>query len=247
MRANITVATAIWEKTYPYMLGRQGLLARNLALVAQDSGIHTWDPIVAVNNGVPRDVLQQYIPGEWVRYIASEVAVPIAMKRYGIKQVEDGFWYSAGPLTAIAMCHSPYLLYIADDVELVWSVPGWITDAIARMEVDPTVFAVSPLWHKPPGALLREHPDNHVDVHRWIKTRGFSDHCFLIRTADFQQDIYNWTHAESDARYPVPGAFEQRIGAYMAQHGLWRLVCTDAQWAHESYATTGNPRPEPTI
>lgn len=248
---NVTIATSIWEKTYPYMLGPKGMFARNITALGQRFDHY----LVAVNNGVPPDVLRQDLIPDGAEYINSEPLARQAASLYDIKGINKGFWYSAGPLAAIVKCPTEWLLYIADDVELVRSSPGWIDRAIFQVcNVHPGIMATSPMWHKPEMALLSEHPDNHLNFPwdfpgdaDWMYTRGFSDHCFLIRVSDFRKMIYNEKNPASDRRYPAPGAFEKRIGAYMANHGLWRQVCLSAQWQHESYAATGNPRPAPTI
>ena len=52
---------------------------------------------------------------------------------------------------------------------------------------------------------------------------GFSDQCYLVRTEDFRQRIYNESHPAS-ARYPRYGGelFEKRIDSWLRNHGHLR-------------------------
>lgn len=256
MSSQVSLATPIWQHTYPYMLGPEGMLARNLRMLRD---VDFADVMVLVNNGVPLDpenILKQWIPRTWLRYIKSDVAVRTMFREEGvhldkgdvpITNISRGFWYSAGPLAAIAMCKTPYLLFIADDVELVRSEPGWVQHGIDCLQAHEGVMCVTPMWHKTRSELIYEHPENY-GFFGAVMTRGFSDHAFLIRVADFRKAIYDEINAESDVLYPIDGAFEKRIGAYMRNHGKYRMVLEQAQWKHESYGHAGNGRrPKPTI
>lgn len=224
-KPNVAFATVIWRETYERMLGKGGIIAQNLAALQYQFVEH----ICAINNGIPEDyVLHQEWPRVWMRYHDSAT---VALRVGDLVPGLDGpaFWYTIGPLVAIFRSRADYILFVSDDVTLTVDDPSWIDTAIEKMEDDPSIMACSPQWWKTVGEYLAEHPDN-VQHGNWLKMRGFSDHCFLIRRSDFLKPIYDQYCA---AGYPVHGAFEHRIGSYMQENDKFRLVALGARWHHE--------------
>jgi hypothetical protein len=65
---------------------------------------------------------------------------------------------------------------------------------------------------------------------------GFSDQCFLVRTADFRAPIYNELN-DLSARYPGYGGelFEKRVDAWMRNHGFLRATFKHGTYLHEKH------------
>ncbi|KAA6316250.1 hypothetical protein EZS27_033413 [termite gut metagenome] len=65
---------------------------------------------------------------------------------------------------------------------------------------------------------------------------GFSDQCYLVRTADFKAKIYDYSHPISK-RYPKYGGelFEKRIDSFMRSKGRLHLTSTKETYIHKNF------------
>ena len=79
------------------------------------------------------------------------------------------------------------------------------------------------------GGATGETDDFHIGT-------GFSDQCYLVRTEEFRQRIYNETHPAS-ARYPKYGGelFEKRVDSWMQNHGHLRATYKHGHYIHKNW------------
>jgi hypothetical protein len=65
---------------------------------------------------------------------------------------------------------------------------------------------------------------------------GFPDQCYLVRTNDFRQQIYSYTHPASE-RYPKYGEelFEKRVDSFMRTKERYRLTSIKANYIHSNF------------
>lgn len=142
----------------------------------------------------------------------------------------DGFWYSIAPLTSIFFCKTSYLLFFTGDcIVSSESDPKWIDLAIGKL-TDEQFLVANPLWAYSKGEHQQE---STAKDEAWFIGRGFTDQCFLIPTATFNKDIYNYYHVSSEA-YPIYGGnlFERRVNSYMQKFGKLRLTSKIASFDH---------------
>lgn len=143
----------------------------------------------------------------------------------------DGYWYSMGPLCAILLCKSKYLLYFTCDcmMEKI-GTSAWIDKAVVLMEEDQTIFVANPLWDNKQAEAKKESYHEDAD---WYYGQGFSDQSFLIENSRFHGDIYNHYHISSEA-YPIQAGnlFEGRVNSYMRVNKLQRITNKTASYTH---------------
>lgn len=166
---------------------------------------------------------------------AHEVLKALNITRSSFKlDLYDGYWYSMGPLTAIYMCPTPWLLYFTCDCMLNQAANGdWITEAISLMKQDEQVASAAPLWDyiaPTVQAQLQTFPANN----HWYVVTGFSDQVFLVNTGRFKQPIYNFYHPSCD-HFPVYAGnlFERRVNGYLRAEQQLRIVHKNYTYSHE--------------
>lgn len=154
------------------------------------------------------------------------------LKHFGMTRdsFKGGYYYSIQELTGILLCKTKYLLHMTGDA-IISNKQGWIDESIERMEKDPSIFAANP--NGDPQDVAENLIEDEGDFY---KGYGFSDQCYLIRTADFKNNIYNEEHPASK-RFPAYGGelFEKRVDSYMHNHTLYRLTSKKALYEHKNF------------
>lgn len=142
---------------------------------------------------------------------------------------QGGYYYSIAELTAIHHCKTEYLLHYASDCMLATPV-RWIEPAIEAMKQYPNAKVANPVWNMYYNDARSE---SFAENRDFYFGHGFSDQCYLIRTKDFKDKIYNETHAAS-RRYPAYGGelFEKRVDAWMRNHSYYRLTYKHGSYMH---------------
>lgn len=143
----------------------------------------------------------------------------------------DGYWYSMGPLCAILLCKSKYLLYFTCDCMMdKTSNPAWIDKAAALLEEDQTIFVANPVWDSKYEEAKKESYHEDAD---WYYGHGFSDQSFLIENSRYYGNIYNHYHISSEV-YPIQAGnlFEGRVNSYMRVNKLQRITSKHASYTH---------------
>jgi hypothetical protein len=109
----------------------------------------------------------------------------------------------------------------------------WISDAFKILEERSEVFVANANWDK---EFLLTEEESFDSIDDFFLGFGFSDQCYLIRTKDFRQPIYN-EHLEVSARYPEYGGelFEKRVDSYMRNHNLYRITSKKASYMHKNF------------
>jgi len=135
----------------------------------------------------------------------------------------DGYWYSIAPMIAIAKCKTRWLLYLTGDTQLTQF--SWVKKAIKLMEEDSNIFIANPVW------IERYYmSDKRKTENEWIVSDVFSDQCFLVDVVRLRliKGVLNEKNCKAEIIYPYYGGncFERRLGAYMMNHNLKRIVNT---------------------
>jgi hypothetical protein len=153
-----------------------------------------------------------------------------ALRFFGIdkKSFRGGYYYSIQHLVSIYLCKTEYLLYFTAD-SILDAPATWIEPCITRMLKDPNLKVAIPLWN----GLVPARAEAESEEENFFIGYGFSDQCYLVRTADYRAQIYNERHRASE-RYPAYGGelFEKRVDSWMRNHGYRRLTYKHASYTH---------------
>lgn len=159
-------------------------------------------------------------------------------KAFSIKRTDfvldfhDGYWYSMGPLAAIFLCRSKYMIYFTCDCMIpAGTSPAWINKAIALFESTPSICVANPIWEYNKEKARTE---SFNEDEEWFYGYGFSDQCFFIETKRFYGDVYNYYHISSEI-FPMYGGnpFERMINSYMRSKELTRITNKNIHYTHE--------------
>ncbi len=144
-----------------------------------------------------------------------------------------GYYYSIAELAGIYFCNTPFLLHFSSDSIPDSSDHNWIPAAMQLMDTRKDILVANATWD-----YRYEHAaeESFTSLDGFYLGYGFSDQCYLIRTADFRQPIYSEQHALS-ARYPIYGGelFEKRVDSYMRNHQLFRITSMQSSYVHRNY------------
>jgi hypothetical protein len=142
-----------------------------------------------------------------------------------------GYIYSIAELVALFLCRTGYLLHFSGDSMMARGA-DWIAPAIARMEADGRIKVANPLWN---GRTAEVRGESFAEDDAFFTGQGFSDQCYLVRSADFRAAIYGESHPAA-ARYPAfaDNLFEKRVDAWMRSHGHRRITAKHASYRHRN-------------
>ena len=167
-------------------------------------------------------------------YVVDEFANE-ALSFFGIEKdsFKGGYYYSIAELTGIYLSKTDYLLNFSSDSIMRKNSANWVHEAIKLMEKDENLFVANPLWNNNfDGAKNR----SLYEDDQFFYGYGFSDQCYLIKTADFRRQIYSEYNNASN-RYPEHGSesFEKKVDSYMRNHSLLRLTNKDCTYFHNNF------------
>lgn len=192
------------------------------------------EKILMINNVLKPSVVSKHaeraIQQGWItKYVIVEEHAAEALDFFSIsrKSLGAGYPYSIAELVGIFLCRSDFLLHYAGDC-MPAAASDWVSRAVRLMSQDPRVKVCNLNW----GEKFNE-ADGKEGFHIGY---GFSDQCYLVRTENFRQRIYNESHPAS-ARYPRYGGelFEKRIDSWMRNNGHLRATCKHANYLHKNW------------
>ena len=217
---SVAFYTKCWEGDYQKMLA--GAFERKWQACK-----HDFDTVgLVVNNGssVQDLMIEWALRGNADVALMAEELADDTMAYFGLERDDfgRGYVYSIAELTAIRHCQEDYLCYVQGDCLV--TTGDWVSDAIAVLEDNPDVWAVSPA----------------SDVNTWHGQDGldqyFSDQAWLVRTKDWQG--LEFPKDSSDVTgYPEYGGdlFERKAAKVLRQQGKFRKILTDHWYQHPTY------------
>jgi hypothetical protein len=234
MTPTVTLETKCWEGDWKHILEGEWL-----RLLAERNAYPFSEKILMVNNVKDRSVVsrqaERAVQRGWItKYIIVEEHAADALEYFSVSResLGIGYPYSIAELVGIFLCRSDFLLHYAGDC-MPATASDWVSRAVALMSRDPRVkicnlYAGEDLGGKKPG-LVDETDDFYIG--QWC-----SDQCYLVRTADFRQRIYNESHPAS-ARYPRYGGelFEKRVDSWLRNHGHLQAAFKHAHYVHKNW------------
>jgi hypothetical protein len=233
-RQRVTFETKCWERDWKLIM-RTGRLAEMIAACDYPFA----EKILYVNNVSDPARVMKAAERLVANGVITEAVLVADLAEQALKSADidresfkGGYFYSIQELTGIFRCKTDYLLHFSGDSIQTNSEP-WIEQAIQCMEVHPAVVAANPNWDCGGDQAKRE---AHSEDDLFYRSRGFSDQCYLIKTAVFKQSIYGETNEAAEV-YPRYGGelFEKRVNAWMRNHALERLTSKRACYAHRNF------------
>jgi len=233
---SVTFETKCYEKDWEILLktGRlEAMIARNQYNFAER--------ILYINNVANPGEVRRYAERYKERgiisdYVLVEEYADEALAFFGLSRdsFKGGYYYSIQELVGIYLCRTEYLLHFSSD-SILDGTFSWIEKGIAVLNRDQRIRTVNCVWNRKHDEA-RENAFEEADDF-WIGY-GFSDQCYLIRTADFRSRIYGESNPAS-ARFPAYGGelFEKRVDAWGQNNGY--LLAT---YKHGSYLSKNFPR-----
>jgi hypothetical protein len=238
----VTFETKCWEEDWEVLLKTprlEEMVRRNRFEFAERTLIinNVNDPAEVGRHAqaaVDRGVLTGF------HFAADHAAEAMAFFQIDPASFGPGYIYSVAELVGIYLCRTEFLLHFSGDSILHAPGTDWVTPSLNAFRQVPQGRVANPMWHPdwPARDPLWEHPDFYFG-------RGFSDQCYLVRTADFRAPIYNEWHPWSD-RYPAYGGqlFEKRVDSWMLNHGYLRMTYRHAAYEHQNIRRA-DPRAAP--
>ncbi len=195
-----------------------------------------FDERVLMVNDIPERILSEFdsllskrIKDRSVdRALMTDKLANAELARYGLRPPDftSHPYASMADLVAISDCKSEYIVYFAGDC-VPWGSSNWVSDGIKILRDRQDTLIVNPTWN---GFYEHSKVENIEEREEYFLGHGFSDGCYLARTADLKADIYHETNPESDRIYCAAhgNTFEKRVNAYMRNHNKYRVTLKNA-------------------
>ncbi len=235
MTPTVTLETKCWEQDWQRVLDGE-----RLRLLAERNAWPFSEKILMINNVThPAVVCRQAdraVAQGWIsKFILVEEHAVEALDFFAISResLGIGYSYSIAELVGIFLCRSDFLLHYAGDC-IPAATYDWVSRAVQLMSQDSRVKVCNLDWEKHHCMAKKGAAEETGDFH--IEAGGFSDQCYLVRTEEFRQRIYNESHPAS-ARYPKYGGelFEKRVDSWMQNHGHLRATYKHAHYIHKNW------------
>ncbi|WP_088014378.1 hypothetical protein [Gottfriedia acidiceleris] len=175
---------------------------------------------------VARDVLSSYVI---VDDYSNEALNYFEVNKDSFK---GGYYYSISELVSIYLCNTEYLLHFSSD-SILEKPFNWIDLSILKLQDDEKIKVANPVWN---GNVFEAKQESMDEDENFYIGYGFSDQCYLIKTNDFKNKIYNEKNPISE-RYPIYGGelFEKRVDAWMRNNNLKRITFKHGNYIHQNY------------
>ena len=233
----ITFETKIYENDWQYVLKTNYL--DNMISRCDYSFTHKW---LMINNVKDIEEVKKYADKKVAKGIIDKYFVVAdyadeALAFFNIQKesFKGGYYYSIAELVALYLCKTPYLLHFSSDSFLEKDGAPWIDEAIDLFNSHKEIVVANPIWN------FRYHEaesESEKSIGNFFASNGgFSDQCYLIKTAVFKQpNVFNELHPLSD-RYPKYGGelFEKRVDSYLRNHELIRLNSKKVSYIHSNF------------
>jgi hypothetical protein len=241
---SITFETKCYENDWEYLL-RTGHLDKMI----ERCNVNFQSKQLIINNVKDREKVKRYAE-EKVRKKIIDVFyfvddyIEEALKFYDIEKESfgKGYYYSSAELVGLYLSKSRYHLHFSSDSFMPKkSKQQWIVEAYHIMEKHPEYIVANPTWN----LLYREakKESSGEKIGNFYAGYGFSDQCYLVRTSNFREKIYNFHHPLSE-RYPEHGgeSFEKRVDSYMRTKSLKRLTSSKESYMSHNFPKSIHPK-----
>jgi hypothetical protein len=242
-RPKVTFATCCWEKDWRHLL----LEPDYLKVKQIERHAFPFDEkLLIINNVLDKEAVlaaaqKKIEEGVLTRVCLAETLVEEALSFFQLKRSDfvpnegiaaDWIYYNAlGPLTALYLCSTDYLLYLTGDVWLPKKV-AWIDCAVRRMERVAKYKVANLVWNENYKEVKKESYKKEWNF--FVAKQGFSDQLFLVSSREFRQPIYGEIRSDS-GHYPRGDVWEKRVFSYLKNRKLERITYRRGSYLHENY------------
>lgn len=228
---SLTVETKVWEKDWKFIL-KKGFIKK----VMLGLGRTASKRLLLINNvdrptEVARYADQLIHDGVLDDYVFVDDYATVALDFFKMNRehLGVGYYYSIAELVSIYLCNTDYLAHFSGDSTVQDGVPlTWFDTAIELLRARDDVSVVNLAW----DLKFSEVDKDAIFLEEtFAYGYGFSDQMYVIRSKEFKNDIYTFSHPESN-RYPKYGGelFEKRIDSWMRVKS--RLRATSRRWSY---------------
>ncbi|GBR75510.1 hypothetical protein NO2_0178 [Candidatus Termititenax persephonae] len=152
----------------------------------------------------------------------------------------QGQHYLFGALTGIYLAKTEFVLHLMLDVFLPNPKHGlWIPEACELLTQNPDYLIANPVRNY----NRQEWRSNKIIGNFYVGRFYITDNCFLLKSKDFQQKIYNHPLHTTSKGYPTYGqgaSFEQRANNFMYAKNLKQLIAKDCSFLHCDFLNKAN-------
>lgn len=197
------------------------------------------DRLLVINNvcnleAVKEAADQHILEGTLTRYVIANEWADEAFMFFQLKKSNfpsDWVYYNAlGPLVAIYLLQTDYLLYHTGDVFLEKPV-DWISRSIRLMEKKPKIQVANLVWNEQIGEVKRQ--SYRKGWNYFYAKDGFSDQQFLVKKSLFRAPIYGEIREDSH-HFPRGDVFEKRVFSFLKNRNFERMICRRGSYTHEN-------------
>jgi len=254
----VSFATTVWENDYRFVLSSSNYLKERQI---ENHNFSFSEKILLINNVADLDAVRtlanQKLKSDILTHVylteelSGEVFSFFNLERTDFRVTEktdlypsynsDWLYYNAlGPLTALYVARSDYLLYQTGDVYLNEKL-DWIGKAIRRMEELPSCKVANPVWN---GKYSEARGEAYKKEWNFYHAKqGFSDQMFLVKVKDFRQPMYGELCTDS-VYFPRGNPWEKRAFSGMKIRGWERLIYRRGSYTHENWNVASIPQLE---
>jgi hypothetical protein len=234
MTPTVTLETKCWEHDWKHILEGEWL-----RLLAERNTHPFSEKVLMINNVKKPSIVSKHaeraIQQGWIsKYVIVEEHAAEALDFFSIsrRSLGIGYRYSIAELVGIFLCQTDFLLHYAGDC-MPAAASDWVSRSMRLMSQDPRVKVCNLHPGEDPGDEKYGLADKMDDFYIGC---GFSDQCYLVRSREFRQRIYNESNPAS-ARYPRYGGelFEKRIDSWMQNNGHLRATYKHAYYIHKNW------------
>jgi len=234
MTPTITLETKCWEHDWKRILDGE-----RLRLLVDRNAYPFSEKVLMINNvknySVVSKCAERTIQQGWLsKYIIVEEHAAEALDFFAISRgsLGIGYPYSIAELVGIFLCRSDFLLHFAGDC-IPATTSDWVSRAVHLMSQDPRVKVCNLDWDE---KHMETKNGSMGGMEDFCIGNGFSDQCYLVRSKEFRQRIYNESNPAS-ARYPRYGGelFEKRVDSWMHNNGHLRATYKHAHYIHKNW------------
>jgi hypothetical protein len=241
---NITFETKCYENDWEYLLK-----THHLEKMIENCNVNFQSKQLIINNVEEPEEVRRYAEKKIKKnvidaYYFVEDYIDEALKYFDIDKNSfgTGYYYSSAELVGLFLSKTKYHLHFASDSFMQKKHNSrWIIDACNILENHLEYIVANPAWNFKYNEAESESIGK--TINGFYIGLGFSDQCYLVRTNDFKQKIYNYRHTFSE-RYPKYGGelFEKRIDSYMRIKNLHRITSIHESYIHRNFPKTNTKK-----
>ena len=236
LKMSLTVETKVWEKDWRFIL-KKGLIKKVMLGLGQSASKR----LLLINNvdrptEVARYADQLIHEGVLDDYLFVDDYASAALDFFKITKDDlgKGYYYSIAELVSIFLCETDYLAHFSGDTVGQDGMPSnWFDTAVELLIERPDVSVVNLAWDLKFSEVDK---DAMFLEEIFAYGYGFSDQMYVIRSMEFKDQIYSYSHPDSD-RYPKYGGelFEKRVDSWMRVENRLRATSRKCGYRHANF------------